>query len=77
MFKQTDVMFNTESIPLNISYKLFKNLPMQNSYCGHRNFDSVNQALYTWESILGGMGGRVPPSFWSGGDEYLIIPPTF
>ena len=23
----------------------------------------------------GGWGGRVPPSFWSGGDEYLIIPP--
>jgi hypothetical protein len=25
-----------------------------------------------------GGGGRVPPSFWSGGgDEYLIIPPLF
>ena len=35
----------TESVPSNIAYKSFKtqNLPMQNSYCDHRNFDSVNQ----------------------------------
>jgi hypothetical protein len=40
---------NTESVPSNISYKSFKtyNLPMQNSYCDHRNFDSVNQSLAT------------------------------
>jgi hypothetical protein len=25
----------------------------------------------------GGDGGTRPPSFWSGGDEYLIIPPFF
>ena len=38
-------MFNTDSVPSNISYKSFKtlNLPMQNSYCDDRNFDSVNQ----------------------------------
>jgi hypothetical protein len=37
---------NSESVSSNISYKSFKiyNLPMQNSYCDHRNFDSVNQA---------------------------------
>jgi hypothetical protein len=30
----------------NISYKPFKtqNLPLQNSSCDHRNFDSVNEA---------------------------------
>jgi hypothetical protein len=37
-------MFNNESVPSNISYKSF-NLAMQNSYCDHRNFDSVNHAL--------------------------------
>jgi hypothetical protein len=42
-------MFNTESVSSNISYKSFKtyNLPMHNSYCDHRNFDSVNQSLQT------------------------------
>jgi hypothetical protein len=30
-------MLDTESVPLNISYKSFKN-----SYCDHRNFDIVN-----------------------------------
>jgi hypothetical protein len=46
MFEQTDLMLNTDSVSSNISYKFFKtqNLPMQNSYCDHRNFDSVNQA---------------------------------
>ena len=41
-----DLMFNTESVPSNISYNSFKtsNLPMQNSYCDFRNFDSVIQA---------------------------------
>jgi hypothetical protein len=32
---------NTESVASNISYKFFK-IPMQNSYCDHRYFDSVN-----------------------------------
>jgi hypothetical protein len=47
MFEQTDFMLNTKSVSSNISYKSFKilNLPMQNSYCDHRNFDSVNQLL--------------------------------
>jgi hypothetical protein len=45
MFEGTDSVFDTESVPSNISYKSFEtyNLPMQNSYCDHRNFDSVNQ----------------------------------
>jgi hypothetical protein len=30
-------------VPSNISYKSLKNFPMQNSYCDHRNFDSINQ----------------------------------
>jgi hypothetical protein len=40
-------LLNNESVPSKISYKSFKtqNLPMQNSYCDHRNFDSVNQPL--------------------------------
>jgi hypothetical protein len=40
----TDLVFNTESVPSNISYKSFRtsNLAMQNSYCDHRN---VNQPL--------------------------------
>jgi hypothetical protein len=35
-----------ESIPSNSSYKSFKtwNVPLQNSYCDHRNFDSVKHA---------------------------------
>ncbi len=47
MFEGTDSMFNTKSGLSNISYKSFKlpNLPAQNSYCDHRNFDSVNQVL--------------------------------
>jgi hypothetical protein len=46
MFEETDLQVNTESAPSNISYKSFNilNLPMQNSYCDHRNFDIVNQA---------------------------------
>ena len=75
MFEQTDVMLNTESVPLNISYKFFKNLPMQNSYCGHRNFDSVNQTLYTWASILG--GGARPPQFLEWGGRISNYPPYF
>jgi hypothetical protein len=45
MFEETDSVLNTKPVPSNISYKSFgtKNLPMQNSYCDHRNFDSVNQ----------------------------------
>ena len=47
VFKGTDSVVNTESFSSNISYQFFKteNLPMQNSYCDHRNFDSVNQPL--------------------------------
>jgi hypothetical protein len=47
MFGGTDSVLNIESVPSNISYKSFKtqNLPMQNSYCDHRNFGSVNHAL--------------------------------
>ena len=43
MFDGTESLLNTESVLSNISYKSFKtyNLPMQNSYCDHRNFDSV------------------------------------
>ena len=43
MFEGTDLVLNNESIPSNISYKCFKtqNLPMQNFYCDHRNFDGV------------------------------------
>ena len=52
MFEETDSLFNTESVPSNISYKSFKtqNLPMQNSYCDHRNFDSGNQAYLRKEN---------------------------
>jgi hypothetical protein len=40
MFAGTDSVFNTKSVSSNISYK-----QMQDSYCDHRNFDSVNQLL--------------------------------
>ena len=36
-------------------------------------YGRAKQGRRSW----GGLGGRVPPSFLSGGDEYLIIPPTF
>jgi hypothetical protein len=43
MFEGTDSVFKK----FNISLKHFspnrQNLPMQNSYCDHRNFDSVKQ----------------------------------
>ena len=41
-------MFNTKSGLSNL-YKSFKlwNLLMQNSYCDHRNFDSVNYEAFT------------------------------
>jgi hypothetical protein len=44
MIEGTDLVFNTESVPSNISYKSFRtsNLAMQNSYCDLRN---VNQPL--------------------------------
>ena len=47
MFEGADSVLNTESFPSKISYNYFKtyNLPLQNSYCDHRNFDSVNQSL--------------------------------
>ena len=43
MSEGTNLMLNTDSNASDISYKSFKiqNLPMQNSYCDHRNFDSV------------------------------------
>ena len=46
MCEGTESVSNIESVPSIISYKSFKtyNLPMQNSYCDHRHFDSVNQA---------------------------------
>jgi hypothetical protein len=46
MFEGTDSLFNSESVPSNISYKSFKtyNLPMKNSYCDHKNFDNVNES---------------------------------
>ena len=52
MFEETDSVLNIEPVPSNVSYKSFKtqNLPMQNSYCDHRNFDSVDQSLYTGPS---------------------------
>jgi hypothetical protein len=43
MLEGTDSVFNTVLVPSNISYKSFKtnyNLPMENSYCDDRNFDS-------------------------------------
>ena len=44
MSEGTDSVLHIESVPLNISYKSFKTSPVQNSYCDHRNFDSVNQS---------------------------------
>ena len=43
MFEETDLVLNKHRVPSNISYKTFEtqNLTMQNSYCDHRNFDSV------------------------------------
>jgi hypothetical protein len=45
MFEETNLVVNIESVCSNISYKSFKTLPVQNSYCDHRNFDIVKQAL--------------------------------
>ncbi len=47
MSEGNDSVFNTESVAANISYKSFKtqNLPAQNSYCDHRNFDSIARPL--------------------------------
>ena len=44
MFKETDLVLDTVSVPSNISYRSFKtyNLPMKNSCCDHRNFNNVN-----------------------------------
>jgi hypothetical protein len=47
-------VFITKSVPSNISYKSFKtyNLPTQNSYCDHRNFDCVNQTQsFIWRKV--------------------------
>ena len=47
MLERSDSLFNNEPVFSNISYKSFKtqNLPLQNSYCDHRNVDIVKQAL--------------------------------
>jgi hypothetical protein len=55
MFEETDSVFTSKLVPSNISYKSFKTLPMQNSYCDHRNFDSVKPAFslgISWVLIL-------------------------
>ena len=46
MFEQANQMFNSKSVPSNISYKFFTTwkLHMENSYSDHRNFVSINQA---------------------------------
>ena len=44
MFEENDSVFNTKSVPSNISYKSFE-LPMQNYYSNHRIFDSVKQGI--------------------------------
>ena len=48
MFEGSDSGLNTETVASKIYYKSFKtqNLPFQNSYCDHRNFDNVNQPSY-------------------------------
>jgi hypothetical protein len=51
MFDGTEAVLNIASVPANISYKSFKTFPMQNSYCDHRNFVNVNQALQYSEYI--------------------------
>jgi hypothetical protein len=40
MFDGTDSVLKSVPVASNISYKSFKILPMKNSYCDHRNFDS-------------------------------------
>jgi hypothetical protein len=50
MFEETQVL-NTESVPSNISCKSYANLPMQNSYCDHRNFDSVKKQVYVAQVV--------------------------
>jgi uncharacterized membrane protein len=59
MFERTDSVFNIKSVSSNISYKILQNVEftysrMQNSYCDHRNFDSVNHSR---EGLHGGGGG--------------------
>ena len=47
MFEAIDSVLSSKSVPSHsISYKSFKTriVPMQNSYCDHRNVDSVNIA---------------------------------
>jgi hypothetical protein len=46
MFEGTNSVLNNESFPLKKFLQILPNLniPMQNSYCDHRNFDSVNQS---------------------------------
>ena len=53
MFEGTDLLFNTKPVCSNIPYQSFKtqNLPVQNSYCDHRNFDGVNQPYLNYNKI--------------------------
>jgi hypothetical protein len=44
MFEETESVLNTKSVALNILQNL-EFTHVQNSYCDHRNFDSVNQPL--------------------------------
>jgi hypothetical protein len=47
MFEETDSCVNTKSQFLQHFLQIFKNLEftlLQNFYCDHRNFDSVNQS---------------------------------
>ena len=48
MFEETDSVLNNEPISSDASHKSFKTriLLMQNSYCDHRNFDSVKAMLH-------------------------------
>jgi hypothetical protein len=54
MFDATDSVFNNETDPSNISYKSFKtsNLPLQNSYCDHRNFDRPQPTVSPTETSI-------------------------
>ena len=47
MFEGNDSVLNSDSVPSKLSYKSFRtlNLPLQNTSCDHRNFDSVNLSL--------------------------------
>ena len=63
MFEGNDSVFNS-----NICYKSFKtyNLPVQNSYCDHRNFDSLNQCQNSCISLRVHYTGAVSSIYISG-----------